>query len=207
MIIAGVRAVDAPLRGNNSRYPVNRLAGADVCMCMTKTRISRLLAGVLTGITVVVPTAACSGQSDQTDAYRASPESATAAPATTTQAELTAPIKAVEIADVGTAVVDSRGFTVYSFDGDSATASACVAKCAENWPIVPAPDPVPDSLPGITGQLAVLQRPDGKRQLMLNEHPLYTFVHDTNAGDHNGQAKAFKDGFWHILLATGAPLP
>jgi predicted lipoprotein with Yx(FWY)xxD motif len=41
---------------------------------------------------------------------------------------------------------------------------------------------------------------------MLNEHPLYTFVQDTNPGDHNGQGKALNGSGWHIMLANGTVL-
>jgi predicted lipoprotein with Yx(FWY)xxD motif len=167
-------------------------------MGMIETRTSRLLAGVLASVSLVASAAACSGQPTSDGHSASTPSVAT---------DASAPIAAADIADAGMAVVDSRGFTVYAYDGDSATASACVAKCAETWPIVLAPDQVPASLARITGALGVLQRPDGTRQLMLNEHPLYTFVKDTTPGDHNGQAKAFNDQLWHVMLATGTPLP
>lgn len=157
-------------------------------MAMTKTSMGKVLGAVLFSTSAVAALVACSTESASADGPAAS-----------------ALVKAEQTNDLGAIVVDASGKTVYSFDGDTADASACVDACPKNWPIVVASDPVPASVPGIDGTLGVFTRPDGSRQLTLDGHQLYTFAKDVEPGQRNGVGKELGESRWGIMLADGDP--
>lgn len=81
--------------------------------------------------------------------------------------------------------------TLYTFDHDSSTASACQDACAEKWPPLYAPDyAVP------RGDFGVINRHDGKKQWTLANKPLYFFSQDIRPGDKNGDNAK---GLWHVF--------
>lgn len=107
---------------------------------------------------------------------------------------------------LGTIVVDGKARTVYRFANDKSDTSTCTGTCAANWPFVPAPNPLPTSLSGVTGQVGMTVRQDGARQLTLAAHPLYTFAGDTAPGQTNGQNKNLDGGLWTVLSGNGTPV-
>jgi predicted lipoprotein with Yx(FWY)xxD motif len=108
---------------------------------------------------------------------------------------------------LGTVLVDGKGRTVYDFANDKNSTSTCNGTCAANWLFVPAPAPLPKSLPGVTGQLGTTRRSDGARQLTVSGHPVYTFVGDSAPGQTNGQGVVLNGGLWTVVSPAGAPLP
>ena len=88
-------------------------------------------------------------------------------------------------------LVDSKGMTVYTYDKDTASKSACNGPCAVNWP----PVIVSDSKP-MAPDYSIITRDDGKKQLAYKDKPLYTFIKDKKAGDKVGD-KAM--GAWHVV--------
>lgn len=106
---------------------------------------------------------------------------------------------------LGMSLVDGRGRTVYVFANDSANVSRCDGACAADWPPVPAPSPLPASLPGIKGALGTTARSDGSHQLTVAGHPVYTFSGDSAAGQTNGQGITLNGGLWTVVLPSGAP--
>ncbi|MCB5166751.1 SCO0930 family lipoprotein [Streptomyces bambusae] len=108
-----------------------------------------------------------------------------------------------DIADVGPTVTDSRGFTLYRFDKDTANppASDCEGSCATTWPPVPADDATAGSVidPGLLGEVV---RGDGTRQLTLAGWPVYRYAPDTKPGEAKGEGVG---GTWHALGADGKP--
>lgn len=87
-------------------------------------------------------------------------------------------------------LVDAKGMTVYTYDKDSAGKSACVAKCAENWPPVMATEAKPME------DYSTITRADGKKQLAYKGKPLYTFVKDKKPGDKVGDKVM---DAWHVV--------
>lgn len=92
----------------------------------------------------------------------------------------------------GDALVGANGMTLYVFDKDQAGSgkSACVAKCAENWPALKAGDADQAS-----GDWSVIARDDGAKQWAYKGKPLYFWAKDQKPGDRTG------DGFnnvWHV---------
>jgi predicted lipoprotein with Yx(FWY)xxD motif len=105
---------------------------------------------------------------------------------------------------LGTVVVDAQGKTVYLFAIDSPGHSACTGACLQYWPLVAAPATLPTSLPGITGTLGVLDRPDGAKQLTLGGWPLYTYAGDSAPGSTAGEGLNLSGGLWWAVSPSGS---
>jgi predicted lipoprotein with Yx(FWY)xxD motif len=111
---------------------------------------------------------------------------------------------AVRSTSLGTILTNARGFTLYAFEADKGTTSACSGACATAWPPVTASGTAPQVGAGVTRSLVgQITRVDGTRQLTYAGHPLYAFVGDTAAGSTNGQGKTAFGARWDVLTATG----
>src|SRR4051812_26597390 len=105
---------------------------------------------------------------------------------------------------LGDVLVDRQGRTLYLFERDSGTMSACTGACAVNWPPQRArrtPLVGSGAKPSDVGRTA---RPDGISQLTYNGHPLYTFVNDKKPGDTNGEGINAFGGAWFAVSPAGA---
>jgi predicted lipoprotein with Yx(FWY)xxD motif len=91
---------------------------------------------------------------------------------------------------LGPTLVDSKGMTLYTFDKDMDGKSACVAKCATNWPpLMAAKDDK------AMGAYTLITRDDGTMQWAYKGKPLYTWAKDMKPGDTTGDG--FLNGAWH----------
>jgi predicted lipoprotein with Yx(FWY)xxD motif len=71
-------------------------------------------------------------------------------------------------------LVNSKGRTLYVFQADSGTTSACAGACAAVWP--PLTTTTPKVGKGAKVSLtSTATRSDGKPQVIYNGHPLYTY--------------------------------
>lgn len=105
--------------------------------------------------------------------------------------------------DLGKILVDSQGRTLYLFQRDTGTRSACTGACAVNWPPLRAAGR-PTVGGGASASLAATTaRPDGTRQVSYNGHPLYRFKGDQSSGDTNGQGVNAFGGLWYALSSSG----
>ncbi|MDP9783300.1 COG4315 family predicted lipoprotein [Pseudomonas fluorescens] len=90
---------------------------------------------------------------------------------------------------------DHHGMTLYTFDKDKGTESACYDQCAKNWP--------PLKVEGAakpTGDWTVIERKDdAKQQWAYKGKPLYTYIEDKKAGDKSGDGKG---GVWHVAKSN-----
>lgn len=105
---------------------------------------------------------------------------------------------------LGNVLVDRRGRTLYLFERDSGTMSACTGACAANWPplrVRGTPLVGSGAKPSAVGTTT---RRDGISQLTYNRHPLYTFVNDKKPGDTNGEGVNAFGGFWFAVSPAGA---
>lgn len=106
-------------------------------------------------------------------------------------------IKNVNItqADQTQITILANGFeqTLYSFDMDSETASACNGKCAEVWPPITISA---EEAATLTGDLGSIARTSGLIQLTFKGMPVYLFNLDRVAGDIKGDGVG---GVWHII--------
>ena len=97
-----------------------------------------------------------------------------------------------------TVLTNARGFTLYMFAPDTATASKCNGSCAQVWPAVAGPV---TAGPGVTGTLGTITRANGATQATYDGHPLYTYAGDTQPGQAKGNGL---NGVWHEVTASGA---
>ena len=106
----------------------------------------------------------------------------------------------------GAFLVGPNGMTLYTLSSETGTGSTCTGGCLNAWPplLVAAGGSVTGPS-GATGTFSTITRADnGATQAAYNGRPLYYFVHDTAAGQANGQGiKAF-GGIWLVAALSGA---
>ena len=105
--------------------------------------------------------------------------------------------------NVGKILVDSHGRTLYLFERDSDTKSACTGACAVEWPPLRATGKPTVGGGASASVIATSARADGKPQVTYNGHPLYLFSADQKAGDTNGQGVNAFGGLWYVLSSSG----
>ncbi len=88
-----------------------------------------------------------------------------------------------------TLLTDAKGMTLYYFQPDTATTSACTGGCASLWP--PYLSSVAPAKGTLAGTLALQTNANGS-QVTYNGHPLYTYSGDTGPGQTNGEGIAQK---------------
>jgi predicted lipoprotein with Yx(FWY)xxD motif len=99
----------------------------------------------------------------------------------------------------GGILVGPTGMSLYVFSRDSADISNCTGQCLMNFPallVQPGMDPTAVGL--ATGELGVLTRADGTRQLLYNGMPIYYSAADNLPGDTKGDGVG---GVWSIAKA------
>lgn len=97
-----------------------------------------------------------------------------------------------------TLLTNARGFTVYYLTGDR-KGERCAGNCLGVWPLLRAPSKGRlVGARGVRGKIAVVRRPDGRRQLTFRGHPLYTYFADNRPGQAKGDGVA---GVWFALKA------
>jgi predicted lipoprotein with Yx(FWY)xxD motif len=127
-------------------------------------------------------------QAPATATRAASTAAATIASDETPQASGEATVEVAQNATLGAILVDSRGFTLYTFANDTPGSgdSACTGGCVNAWPPLTVTT-APSGGDGVTGELATIERDDGAMQVTYNGSPLYFFASDTAPGDAKGQ--------------------
>jgi predicted lipoprotein with Yx(FWY)xxD motif len=164
---------------------------------MTRSKSIKLIAGAAAVPVIALAVAGCGGGSSSNNS------SAAAATPPKTASGQAATIGAANEGNLGTILVNSQGRTVYMFQKDSGTKSACFGACASAWP------PVRDSGKPTVGSglnaslVGTTSRSDGMPQVTYNGHPLYTFVMDQKAGDAKGQGVTAFGGSWFALNSAG----
>lgn len=91
----------------------------------------------------------------------------------------------------GKVLTDEKGMTLYIFDKDSDSKSACNGPCATNWPPLMATGDAKAA-----GSYTIVVRDDGGKQWAYKGKPLYTWIKDTKPGDITGDG--FANNAWHI---------
>jgi predicted lipoprotein with Yx(FWY)xxD motif len=105
---------------------------------------------------------------------------------------------------LGTILVNAQGRTLYMFEKDKGSKSACAGRCATFWPpLVTTGKPKAGS--GVKAPLlGTTRRTDGRLQVTYNKHPLYRFVQDTKAGQTKGEEANAFGGEWYAVSPKGA---
>jgi predicted lipoprotein with Yx(FWY)xxD motif len=148
------------------------------------------------------PAASSSAAGSSSSSTSSSPSSSSSAPAAMVHPDVTE-LKTAS-SSLGTIVTDSEGMTLYMFDKDTkgGAKSACEGKCLTAWPPAMMGASAP-KLTGVTGTVASIDTPDGKKQITLDGWPLYYWFKDAKAGDTTGQAV---QNVWWVLDPSGKPI-
>jgi predicted lipoprotein with Yx(FWY)xxD motif len=104
---------------------------------------------------------------------------------------------------LGDVLVDRRGRTLYLFERDSGTMSACAGACAVNWPPLRVRGTPLVGSGAKRSDVGRTARPDGISQVTYNAHPLYTFLNDKKPGDTNGEGINAFGGSWFAVSPAG----
>jgi predicted lipoprotein with Yx(FWY)xxD motif len=102
--------------------------------------------------------------------------------------------------NLGTALVDGQGMTLYGFTKDTAGKPTCTGVCATTWPpLLMSGTTLPAGLdPKV---FSLVANASGQQQLKAGKWPLYRFSGDAKAGDTNGQGSG---GIWFAVAPSGA---
>lgn len=93
-------------------------------------------------------------------------------------------------------LVGPTGMTLYLFANDAAGVSNCSGGCLERWPALTLPDGLDaTSVAAASGDLSVIMRDEGSRQVAYDGLPLYYFAGDGRPGDTNGDGVG---GVWSL---------
>ena len=126
--------------------------------------------------------------------------------ATSSQPNNTGDAVQVASSSVGPHVDDSAGHALYIFAADTPGHSNCTGSCLTYWPIEPAPATTPTAPAGITATLGVLTRPDGTKQMTIDNRPVYTYSGDSSPGMTSGQGLNASGGLWWLVTPAGHAL-
>jgi predicted lipoprotein with Yx(FWY)xxD motif len=136
--------------------------------------------------------AACGG--DDSSSSASDKTTTTASNESTT----TAAAGATTLAVANGHLVGPDGMTVYFFEKDQGTTSACMDQCAQAWPAVVASG-TPTAGDGVDASKLTTAKGQVADQVVYNGHLLYTFSGDKAPGDTNGKSIPS----WYLLDAKG----
>ena len=160
---------------------------------MTRSKPITFLATAAVIPLTAVAVAGCGGGNDGGSASAAPPKTASGQTATV----------GVANSSLGKILDDSKGDTLYLFQKDSGTNSACSGACAISWPPLRASGKPVAGSGARASMLGTTPRSDGKPQVTYNGHPLYTFTGDQNPGDTNGQGVNAFGALWYAVSPAG----
>jgi predicted lipoprotein with Yx(FWY)xxD motif len=151
-------------------------------------RTTALLPILLTAGLALASCGSDSGSTSATDAPLSTNAPVTSSAVTTPGTDAAASTATVAVANdaaLGDYLVDGAGRTLYLFEKDSGTTTACTGDCPNNWPPLIA-DGAPTGGDGVDA--ALLSTADGvePNQVTYNGHLLYFFAGDQAPGDTNG---------------------
>ena len=145
-------------------------------------------------LAVLMITVACGGTT--------APSTTTSSPSAPTVAGK-ATVALAQNDKLGKILVDGSGRTLYLFEADKGTSSACYGSCATYWPPL-LTDGAPQAGSGVNAtMLGTTKRTDGTTEVTYNGHPLYYVVTDHNPGDATGQDVTNFGAAWYVLDGDG----
>jgi predicted lipoprotein with Yx(FWY)xxD motif len=113
--------------------------------------------------------------------------------------------KKAKVGDSKQTILESgpKELTVYQFDADKGSKSACYGACAQYWPpVLTTGKPSADGAAS-SSMLGTTKRKDGTLQVTYNGRPLYYFVKDKDDEDTYGEGlKNFGAG-WYVMRPNG----
>jgi predicted lipoprotein with Yx(FWY)xxD motif len=158
--------------------------------------------------------AGCGGTKSTTSAASSSPYSetqSTAASASTTGSTSTLATAGMVIASkhgkIGTILAAGpKRLTIYLYEADKGSTSACSSACAQTWPPVTTSGAPMAAGGAIAADLGTITRSDGTKQVTYNGHPLYYYAQDKDSGDAYGQGVKSFGAAWYALKPSGVKL-
>jgi predicted lipoprotein with Yx(FWY)xxD motif len=160
---------------------------------MIRNRATAVLASTAAVPLIALAAAACGSGGGGASASPTPAKTTTGQPATV----------GVANSGLGQILVDSQGRTLYLFQKDSGTTSACTGACATAWPPLRVTGQPTAGSGANASLLGTTQRSDGNPQATYNGRPLYTFSGDQKAGDTNGQGVNAFGASWFALTSAG----
>ena len=127
-------------------------------------------------------------------------------PATVKPASGSSATVSVANTGLGKILVDAKGRTLYLFEKDSGTKSACSGGCAAAWPPLRASGKPTAGSGANASLLGTTPRSDGKSQVTYAGHPLYLYQGDSKPGDTTGQGSTGFGAPWYVLSPTGTDI-
>jgi predicted lipoprotein with Yx(FWY)xxD motif len=161
---------------------------------MTSSRPIAFIAAAAAVALAALTLAACGSSGTAGTASTGPPRTADGTPAT---------IGVANNGGLGRILVDSHGETLYLFQKDAGTRSACSGACAAAWPPLRASHKPVLSSGTSPSMVTTAPRSDGARQVVYHGHPLYRFSGDKNPGDTNGQGVTAFGGAWYAVSPAG----
>jgi len=163
---------------------------------MTRRKSMTLFAGATALVVAAFSAVGCGSSGGRNASSQAPPKTASGKSATV----------GVANENVGKVLVDSRGRTLYLFERDSGSKSACTGACSVQWPPLIASGKPTVGNGANPSLVAISARLDRKTQVTYNGHPVYLFSGDRKPGDTNGQAVNAFGGLWYALSSSGDPV-
>jgi predicted lipoprotein with Yx(FWY)xxD motif len=163
--------------------------------------LSRLGAAALSLTALVLIAAGCGGSSSSSSSSSQPSQPASGSAGSSGSATT---VSASESPELGMVLVDSEGFTVYTFAKDNGTTSSCYGACAEAWPPVIASGKPVAGEGATSSELGTTKRKDGTVQVTYAGHPLYTFAEDRKPGEANGNGVTAFGAEWNALDESGS---
>jgi predicted lipoprotein with Yx(FWY)xxD motif len=155
--------------------------------------------GLLIAMAASAPLTACGGGASAVTSSGGT--SSVMLPKTTSGKAAT--VGVANVGGLGRILIDSRGRTLYLFQKDVGTMSACSGGCAAAWPPLRVTGKPSAGTSLSAAKLGTTPRSDGKPQVTYNGHPLYLYSADQKAGDTNGQGINAFGAAWFALSPAG----
>jgi predicted lipoprotein with Yx(FWY)xxD motif len=161
---------------------------------MTRSRSIGFVAAAAAVALAALSLAACGSSGSTATASSGPPTTAAGMPAT---------IGVANNGGLGKILVDSHGKTLYLFQKDSGTRSACTGACAGAWPPLRASHKPVVGSGASPSMVTTAPRSDGAPQVVYHGHLLYLFSGDKKPGDTNGQGVTAFGGAWYAVSPAG----
>jgi predicted lipoprotein with Yx(FWY)xxD motif len=141
---------------------------------------------IAAALTLALLSAACGGDNGNDNSAYNNADSTTKTTAAAAAASGTKTLALKSNDELGSFLVGPNGKTLYLFEKDTGTTSACAADpCRATWPALTATD-APTAGDGVNASLASTATGQVANQVVYNGHLLYYFSGDTKPGDVNG---------------------
>ena len=140
------------------------------------------------GLVLVMAVSACGGTTSTGSAPSTPTTAPTTAPTPTTATTFTVQTAQATVNGKTTTILtNAQGLTLYYFTPDTASKTVCTGACAQTWPpLLFTGTGKPTASTALPGEVEVYTNANGK-QVIYNDHPLYSYSGDSAAGQTSGE--------------------